>query len=174
MRKLSLAVLACALTLLAAPGCGVSHTPVTGVVTLDGQPYEDVTVTLVPENAGSLTPGGITDAGGRFRIGTETEGNGAPPGKYKVIISPVSWRNSVNTPHPGEAFAAAQAAKDGKKIDSSKEYKKVQQQTAKEAKEAARQSKHPKVYTVVTSTPLSVEVGRSAVEVNFELKTDAK
>lgn len=79
--------------LLAVAGCsgGPAFAPVTGVVTLDGQPYGKAVVTFQPISAGTNTNPGkgssaYTDANGRFVMkGTDGE-SGAVVGKHRVRI----------------------------------------------------------------------------------------
>jgi hypothetical protein len=62
--------------------------PVTGVVTLDGEPLPRASVVFVPQGN---TPGSgtsaITDDAGRYALATMHQGAGAPEGSYKVVIS---------------------------------------------------------------------------------------
>lgn len=70
-------------------GCGDSKPatyPVTGVVTLDGKPVADATITFVgesPENSAATK----TKADGTYEIATYEAGDGALPGDYKVMVS---------------------------------------------------------------------------------------
>lgn len=75
----------CALLLLCPVGCGSGLVPVAGQVTLDGQPLEGATVTLLPEDPAG-TPGfGFTDANGRFEGRTGNDA-GMRPGRYTVVV----------------------------------------------------------------------------------------
>lgn len=61
--------------------------PVSGRVTIGGEPRAGVVVAFHPERGG---PGGgliETGPGGRFAIGTPGEPGGLPPGRYKVTLS---------------------------------------------------------------------------------------
>ena len=63
--------------------------PITLVFTADGStPLEGASVTLVPENKemAKWLAGGTTDAKGECVIRTLSRYNGAPAGKYKVIV----------------------------------------------------------------------------------------
>jgi hypothetical protein len=87
-----------AATLLAAclaSGCAsnaVPTLPVSGQVTLDGEPVttEATVVLFKPDqsrgNAGKLEPVGTVDAGGRYTLTTAGR-RGAPAGWYKVIVA---------------------------------------------------------------------------------------
>lgn len=56
-----------------------------GIVTFKGQPLSGYQVVLMPE--GDRRPAmGVTDAEGKFVLGTNAPGDGAPPGKSKVAV----------------------------------------------------------------------------------------
>jgi hypothetical protein len=79
--------------LLLCIGCGPGEgrVPVSGVVTLDGQPLSGVHVMfdqpeLDPKKNTGYT--GVTDEQGRFELQAAVgEGSGAPPGKYRVSLT---------------------------------------------------------------------------------------
>lgn len=119
--KCSLVSLKCSLglcltALLAMSGCGgassIGAVPVTGTVTLDGQPVEGAAVTFAPQEKGRAAAG-VTDASGKFVLMTERPKDGAVPGAYRVGIT--KYERSVNRIAPGETdidaiYAAAEAA----------------------------------------------------------------
>ena len=79
----------------AALGCGsdvpkgpekISTTPVDGVVTLNGKPAAEVSVSL-HHSEGKVAPRGISDKDGKFSIATYGKNDGAPAGKYKVTAA---------------------------------------------------------------------------------------
>jgi len=82
------------LTLLAAGCDGIKTYPVSGTVTLDGQPLAaaSAVVMLLPDrargNATPLEPGGTVDSSGRYTVYTNGR-SGAPPGWYKVVVTAV-------------------------------------------------------------------------------------
>ena len=88
----SATILSPALTvLLLAAGCsekdtGPKRVQATGTVNYKGQPVEGATVLLSPEGPGQAATA-TTDASGQFKLGTKEAGDGAVPGKYKVLIS---------------------------------------------------------------------------------------
>jgi len=95
MRIQSVALLIGALLLLGLAGCpggGARElpdlVPVSGAVTLDGEPLSGAEVTFMP--AGS-TPGGAcygsTDASGRYEMTGDATHKGAPAGEFKVAIT---------------------------------------------------------------------------------------
>ena len=76
-------------------GCGsdvpkgpekISTTPVDGVVTLNGKPAAEVSVSL-HHSEGKVAPRGISDKDGKFSIATYGKDDGAPAGKYKVTAA---------------------------------------------------------------------------------------
>lgn len=87
------------LLLAVAGGCskGVSlkTVPVSGKVTLDGQPVSGATVTFLPEvpaAGAALAPSsGLTGADGSYKLITMGSGreafDGIPPGNYKIIVT---------------------------------------------------------------------------------------
>jgi hypothetical protein len=89
-RCLALGAIAAAL-MLAGLGCGSGATKlykVSGKVTLDGKPVSEATVEFEPlDPAGGQKPAsGRTGSDGTFSLSTNTSGDGAVAGKYKVTI----------------------------------------------------------------------------------------
>jgi hypothetical protein len=85
--------------LLSALGCGSPYklAPVSGKVTLNGQPLVNATIAFNPirkEGSRSLDAGphsvGNTNAAGEFALNTLTGENGALVGKHTVVISLIS------------------------------------------------------------------------------------
>jgi len=79
----------------AALGCGsdapkgpekISTPPVDGVVTLNGKPAAEVSISL-HHSEGKVAPRGISDKDGKFSIATYGKDDGAPAGKYKVTAA---------------------------------------------------------------------------------------
>ncbi len=74
-------------------GCGQpghQPVPVSGKVTLDGKPLPEAHVRLIGEGFDPplvQNPNGYTDADGSFKLTYLTNGDGAPPGKYKVVVT---------------------------------------------------------------------------------------
>jgi hypothetical protein len=80
-----------ALLLLLTSGCGSSgpeFVPVTGVVTLDGQPVAEAGVLFTPVEGGRPGRAG-TDSQGQFVISTFKTGDGLLVGKYAVTVAKV-------------------------------------------------------------------------------------
>ena len=72
-------------------GADFETVPVSGVVTLDGNPMADILVSFQPKGGvaedSTLGPGsfGITDENGRFQLNT-ADASGAPPGEQTVTL----------------------------------------------------------------------------------------
>jgi hypothetical protein len=167
MRRLSFVTLSCSAMVLAA-GCGVSHTPVSGMVTVDGQPHGDLVISFMPVEGGGLTAVGTADDEGKFQMGTEKPKNGVKPGKYKVTVSAGPDKAAVAAGHPSEAFNKKAPPATGK-VDATKEYSKLQKESVKIRKPPMA------IYADPARTPLEiVEVTTEPKEVKLELKSDAK
>lgn len=70
-------------------GGGPAVEPVTGTITVDGSPVAGVKVTLVSaDSSEAMGLTGITDEAGKFSIFAAGGYEGAPAGKYKVLLSP--------------------------------------------------------------------------------------
>ena len=81
---------------LAMSGCGPDYpetVPVSGTVTLDGQPVAGASVVFTPE-AGDLATA-TTDSSGQFQLSTYRLADGAAPGHYRVTVA-------KTTVEPGE------------------------------------------------------------------------
>jgi hypothetical protein len=72
--------------------------PVTGQVTLNGEPVDGATVTFVPSGEGQAASA-VTDASGNYALSTFGADDGAVPGQYNVKI----------VKYPGSEPAAAGA-----------------------------------------------------------------
>ncbi|WP_417385160.1 DUF6795 domain-containing protein [Gimesia sp.] len=59
-------------------------TDVTGTVTLDGKPLENISVIFQPEAADQASSRGTTDAEGKFKLMYNQDAAGAVSGKHKV------------------------------------------------------------------------------------------
>lgn len=99
----------CALTL--ASSCGKPQVPaikgqmpvfpVSGKLTIGGEPMADATIIFnpvadLPDGVSKIRPHAFTDDDGSFRVSTYGSEDGAPPGKYTATVS---WKG----PHVGVA-----------------------------------------------------------------------
>src|SRR5262245_35155305 len=80
------------LVLVVAAGCGSGRYPVTGRVLFeDGTPLEEGTVVGESgEGADKVMAQGSLQRDGTFKWGTDKPGDGARPGKYRVVVFPVA------------------------------------------------------------------------------------
>lgn len=92
MRTIEWVTVLCLVTGLT--GCGSNEVkptlekvvPVSGTLTYLGKPLEHHQVSFVPTD-GRRAAVGITDAEGKFTLGTNDLADGAPPGKHKVSVT---------------------------------------------------------------------------------------
>jgi hypothetical protein len=72
-------------------GCGTGSSgayPVTGKITIKGQPAKDVLLTFAPVGPQGEPATGVVNADGTYSLFTGIKGDaGALPGKYKVVIT---------------------------------------------------------------------------------------
>jgi hypothetical protein len=76
-----------ALLALLLGGCGKGTVHVEGIVTLDGKPVPGATVLFTPEGGNGRAASALTDEDGNFRLSTYSEGDGALPGQYSVVVT---------------------------------------------------------------------------------------
>jgi hypothetical protein len=73
--------------------------PVTGTVTIDGQPATNTTVQFIPTGSAAATSsGGATDSSGKYQLRTAHNGEGAPVGEYRVVISKLKRKDGSDFP----------------------------------------------------------------------------
>jgi hypothetical protein len=78
-----LAILATAIS-----GCGgVECFPVTGTITLDGEPLADAKVSFIPNDEAGIPTIGITDTNGTYTLAQTARHKGAPAGSYTIRIT---------------------------------------------------------------------------------------
>jgi hypothetical protein len=109
------------LVLAALVGCGGgggggNHTPLEqkktvparGIVTYKGKPLDNASVTFMPlEEGKTISARGSTDGVGSFVLSTYGKDDGAPVGKYKVLVSvsfTVEVEPGVLAPEPEGGF----------------------------------------------------------------------
>ncbi|MBA2113117.1 carboxypeptidase regulatory-like domain-containing protein [Bremerella alba] len=78
-----------AITLIGLVGCGSGSdvVPVSGTVTLDGDPLADALVSFYPQEEGKRFSTGTTDASGHYELVYTNDQNGAAIGKHIVKIT---------------------------------------------------------------------------------------
>jgi hypothetical protein len=97
------------LALVALAGCSGDQGPplyqTTGVVRINGQPAERVTVNFQRTDAAvggnAAHPGAVTDASGQFRMSTNKEGDGAAEGEYVVTFT---WQSDPDSEKAKDLF----------------------------------------------------------------------
>jgi hypothetical protein len=73
--------------------------PVSGTITIDGQPATNTTISFIPTGATPGTgSGGATDGSGKYSLRTAHNGEGAPAGEYKVVISKLRNKDGSDFP----------------------------------------------------------------------------
>jgi hypothetical protein len=104
------------------PGEGPALYPVSGKVIYKGQPAVGATVMFqredAPPNSSPIVPVGQADDEGNFTLECDPGGQGAPAGKYKVLIQ---WRSK----EAGKIEPPAQAATTQAKSKTTSRYKVV-------------------------------------------------
>lgn len=112
MLRAKWALVVCLFSLAGLVGCGsgseIDTVPVTGKVTLDGDPVEGATVTFVPDIPKGHTAVGRTNRGGAYTLMTMEPGDGALPGSYRITVRKTSDSVAATTEYanPEEAQAA--------------------------------------------------------------------
>ena len=86
-------------------GCGTSdgRLPVSGTITLKGQPVTEGTINFQSEDGATMSGGLIKD--GKYEVPAV---KGLPPGKYIVRISAAKPGSAVDEPVPGESGPPAE------------------------------------------------------------------
>jgi hypothetical protein len=85
-------------------GCGrdpnlVDLVPVTGTITIDGNPATNTTIQFIPTGStASTSSGGATDSSGKYQLRTAHNGTGAPVGDYRVVISKYTRKDGSDFP----------------------------------------------------------------------------
>jgi hypothetical protein len=96
-------------------GCGGSKlgtVPVSGTLTIDGQPADNIEITLAPVDTAMPVATGLVK-GGSFELFTGVQGeSGAVPGKYKVVLAVRAATSQEEA--KAKYAAAAKASNSGK------------------------------------------------------------
>ena len=102
--------------------CGCGKKPdtivVTGTITVDGQPVEEITIVFVPSDANGLAAFGKTDSQGKFRLSTASRpvGSGAKAGEYIPTFSKEELIGDAVAPMPENARAGDMVSMPAPKI----------------------------------------------------------
>jgi hypothetical protein len=141
-------------------GCGGPATvPVTGTVTLDGEPVDGASVMFVAEGEGRPASG-TTDGSGNFTLTTFTGGDGALPGSYKVTVFKTAAPTEADT--AGEDTGAAGEESEGE----------INPDVMGADVSVEAESILPVKYSVATTTDLTVEVKAGMQPVKLELTSE--
>lgn len=95
------------LLLLAAAGCGSKLHPVHGKVAFpDGTPLDGGLVVFEQQKEGEspVMARGEIHTDGSYQLSTYRPGDGVPPGKYRVLVSPKTDLNDVDGPRKPPPF----------------------------------------------------------------------
>lgn len=94
--------------MLGCSGGGSGTVAVQGLVRLDGQPLKSASVQFVPEDPAGRDAMATTDQEGRFVLSTFDARDGALPGSYKIVVTPIAPAQEASKPMtPDEAMAEA-------------------------------------------------------------------
>lgn len=133
--------------------------PVTGMISLNGQPLRDVIV-YFSQPGGSHIASGKTDSTGRYRLSTMREGDGAEEGTHTVwlgIPSPIRDHIDMNDPKYTE------------KMVQLTEKMRAERESLKKDEEVV-----PSSYRDMQASPLKAEVrGTKAMTIDFDLKKES-
>lgn len=158
-----------ALALVAGCGdSGPSLVPVTGTLSLDGQPLSFKSLTLSPiEGTSGHGAAGYTDGTGTFKLlavvpGAISDFHGCPPGRYRVAIT------EPLIPMTDKDF---QDVEQGVIADQSEPAAVIL--TADPRTKRRKKGDIPPVYTSTQSSPLIIDVAEGNEVINLELESKA-
>ena len=150
-------------------GCGSGLVDVKARATLDGQPIEGATITLVRTESSDgqgRSASGSTDANGIASFTTYAPGDGVPPGKYKVCVIKTSTRAATVTGPPPEIPQTLESEEDFKRyVQAMSEYTSPMREGVPHV-----QTSLPRIYAIPTTTPLSCLISSKNREIMLELK----
>jgi hypothetical protein len=152
-----------AAALLAALGCGSNYQKAGGTVSVDGAPVKcGGTVMFCPTQGGRPATGALAPDG-KFALSSAQEGDGLPPGEYKVVIVADIWKEA-KTKTAAQLQEEAAAKKSGAIDDGST------------SANAGGVLVHvvPREYNDISTTPLKLTVARSGHELHFEIDIPTK
>lgn len=109
LTKCSVLWVAASVLFVFSSGCGggsaVDTVPASGIVTLDGEPIEGVTVTFMPQTGGADKIGyAVTDSQGHFDVATRGGMPGLAVGSYRVLFQKLTMPDG--SPIPADVMAA--------------------------------------------------------------------
>ncbi|GIW94117.1 MAG: hypothetical protein KatS3mg110_2158 [Pirellulaceae bacterium] len=124
--------------------------PVSGQVTMNGQPVTDVVVNFMPvDNDPAKMASGQVDSSGNYQLRSGSQGSpGAQPGRYKVYLTPVA-----PVPTEGQSYGGQNPAAGGQS-----------------AGPPTAGSNLPQPWLSAATTPLEVEVKPESNTINIDVK----
>lgn len=131
--------------------------PVSGKVTINGQPAANVIVTFTAENDLGSSCTGTTGADGKFQLTSDKLNDGARPGVYKVVFTDNS---DAGASPPAETYSGTPDPK-------SDVYQKMMKKGGTTA--APKESRFPAIYSAPQTTPISKKVEVGSQEFDFEI-----
>lgn len=155
-----------------AVGCGDSgpeRVPVTGTLSMDGEPLAFKSVTLVPvEGTSGHGAGGFTDGAGKIKIlavvpNAVRDFEGCPPGRYRVVVREPLIPMTEKTFQDAEQGVIADQSEPAVAIT-------IPNSRTKRKKKGAI----PSVYSSTTASPLIVDVAEGKDVIDFELDSKVR
>jgi hypothetical protein len=144
-------------------GCSKQSTldtvPVTGIVTLDGQPVPGAKVVFAPSGGTGQAASGVTGSDGRYKLTTQEPNDGAMAGKYSVMISKTE----------GSLAAVDQAVKPNMTAEEATKAATEARDAAKEAEPTFKDMLPEKYKTAAGG--LTADVIKGGKDINFELSS---
>lgn len=143
--------------LIAIAGCGSEGglVPVTGVVTMDGEPVTEGRIEFFPQSGRPAS--GVIRSDGRYSLTTYESGDGAKPGEYVVTVT------ARQTPNTAPMYKSMEDELMGK----------VNEEYSPESDSARVKWLVPKIYSNRASSGLTAEVDGGG-EIDFQLQSKSK
>ena len=164
-----LAVIACSWFV----GCNTTSnpatSPVTGTVTLDGKVVEGADVIFTPTDTAQRPAMGITDAQGKYSLGTFKADDGAMPGQYTITVTKF-WSEADDESPYGNPQEEAPAAKPMTLDDEQAAYEKAYKGPQVGARPPKSGNGLPKKYESVDTSGLTHTVTDRPTVFDIELK----
>lgn len=142
-------------------GCGSPVAPVTGKVTLDGDPVEGAIVAFSPDGGTGTSGAAKTGADGTYEL-VSSLGGGVPPGKYKIAIT---------TQKPAEQPADAAESEEDAEYNGGSASEGYDQMAEGENDDYADKWKETIPAKYNTESTLMEEVTSGENTINFELES---
>ncbi|MCL2119083.1 MAG: carboxypeptidase-like regulatory domain-containing protein [Planctomycetaceae bacterium] len=138
--------------------------PAKGIITYDGQPISNATVTFVPDTVTPEHRGAYatTDERGRFIMTTLQPQDGLAPGKYKIVVR--KFETSNNSHPTEEQWAAIRGS--APPVSPSPQNLSPAEAIARE--KATRKHLLPGKYAEAETTDLEIEIGKKG-DMNIQI-----